>query len=145
MHKGQCLCGAVKVSTAKPVDKVRVCHCSLCQKWHGGPGFNVACGSDLHIEGADAISTYAHSPAGERTFCKHCGTHLFYHAFNLSTYFVSASLFEESKHATLTIQFYTDSKPEYYNFVERTGMLTEQDIARNKRFSSDDSCDHRCD
>lgn len=145
MHKGQCLCGAVKIATAEPVDKIRVCHCSMCQIWHGGPGFNVACGNKLHIEGQEAITTYAASSAGERAFCKQCGTHLFYHAFKPSSYYVSASLFEDSKSAQLAIQFYIDCKPEYYNFVEQTQMLTEQDIVGNKGFSPDDSGNHRRD
>lgn len=130
MHQGQCLCGAVKVSTNKAVDKISVCHCGMCQKWNGGPGFSVDCGHDLHIEGQDSITTFASSVWGERTFCKHCGTHLFYHLINPSTYYASATLFEDSKQAQLAMQIYIDSKPKYYNFVEQTAMLTEQDILK---------------
>lgn len=90
----------------------------------------VDCGSDLHIEGQDSVTTFVSSQWGERAFCKQCGTHLFYHLINPSTYYVSATLFEDSKQAQLAMQIYIDSKPKYYNFVEQTAMLTEQDILK---------------
>ncbi|WP_409076914.1 hypothetical protein [Proteus vulgaris] len=43
-------------------------------------------------------------------------------------YYVSAGLFSETKESKLTLQIYIDNKPHYYNFVEKTPMLTEKDI-----------------
>ena len=34
----------------------------------------------------------------------------------------------ETPESRLSMQIYTDSKPAYYNFAEKTPMLTEQDI-----------------
>lgn len=51
MYQGQCLCGAVKISTHQPIDKISVCHCGMCQRWNGGPGFSVDCHDDVVIEG----------------------------------------------------------------------------------------------
>ncbi|WP_425415210.1 GFA family protein, partial [Proteus myxofaciens] len=64
---------------------------------------------------------------GERGFCKCCGTHLFYHLKEADIYYVSASLFPDTKESKLTLQIYIDNKPHYYNFVEKTPMLTEQE------------------
>ncbi len=130
MHKGKCLCGAVTVQTSRAVDEIKVCHCGMCQRWNGGPGFSVDCGDDLHIEGQEAMTTYVSSDWGERAFCKLCGTHLFYHLIEPSMYFASASLFEESEQAKLSMQIYIDSKPQYYNLAEKTAMLTEQDVIK---------------
>lgn len=130
MYKGLCLCGAVTISVSKSVDQISVCHCGMCQKWSGGPGFSIDGGSNLTIEGKEAITVFASSSWGERAFCKHCGTHLFYHLISPSTYYVSAALFEESKNAQMSMQIYIESKPKYYNFVEKTPMLTEQDIIK---------------
>ncbi|MEX6210808.1 GFA family protein [Providencia huaxiensis] len=93
-------------------------------------GFSIDGGSNLTIEGKEAITVFASSSWGERAFCKHCGTHLFYHLISPSTYYVSAALFEESKNAQMSMQIYIESKPKYYNFVEKTPMLTEQDIIK---------------
>ena len=36
---GRCLCGAVTF-TAKGVERhVHACHCGMCRRWAGGPGF----------------------------------------------------------------------------------------------------------
>lgn len=128
MHQGQCLCGAVKLSTAKNITELSVCHCSMCLRWNGGPGFSIDCQSDLNIEGEENITRYDSSLWGERAFCKHCGSHLFYHLKGSNTYYVSAGLFSETKESKLTMQIYIDNKPHYYNFVEKTRMLTEKDI-----------------
>ncbi|MCD2530010.1 GFA family protein [Providencia huaxiensis] len=137
MHQGQCLCGSVKITTAKDISHVSVCHCGMCQKWNGGPGFSVDCGNDLIVEGQEAVTIFASSEWGERAFCKNCGSHLFYHLLSPSTYYVSATLFKESKDAQMSMQIYIDSKPQYYNFVERTPMLTEKDIMEMMSPSSD--------
>ncbi|MGG4607375.1 GFA family protein [Providencia sp. Me31A] len=99
MHIGQCLCGAVKVTTSKAVDQVSVCHCGMCQKWNGGPSFSIDCDADLQIEGKESMTTFSSSQWGERAFCNQCGTHLYYHLISPSKYYVSATLFEGSKQA----------------------------------------------
>ncbi len=128
MHQGQCLCGKVKLSTTQDISALSVCHCSMCLRWNGGPGFSIDCKSDLKIEGEEYITRYDSSSWGERAFCKHCGSHLFYLLKETHTYYVSAGLFPDAKESKLTMQIYIDSKPHYYNFVEKTPMLTEQDI-----------------
>ncbi|MEJ6594579.1 hypothetical protein [Parasphingorhabdus sp.] len=32
IHKGSCLCGAVKIKVASPLPKAADCHCSQCRK-----------------------------------------------------------------------------------------------------------------
>ncbi|EKT62165.1 GFA family protein [Providencia burhodogranariea] len=128
MYQGQCLCGAVKISTNQSLNKINVCHCSMCQRWNGGPGFSIDCHDDITIEGEESVTRFASSQWGERGFCQRCGTHLFYHLNSPSSYYVAAALFDESKNADMSLQIFVDSKPKYYNFIEKTVMLTEQDI-----------------
>ncbi len=64
MHQGQCLCGSVKITTAKDISHVSVCHCGMCQKWNGGPGFSVDCGNDLMVEGK-SLCQFLHHLNGE--------------------------------------------------------------------------------
>lgn len=35
MHKGSCLCGAVKFEVEGSLSAVEGCHCSMCRKWTG--------------------------------------------------------------------------------------------------------------
>ena len=35
MHKGSCLCGAVKFEVKGSLSAVEGCHCSMCRKWTG--------------------------------------------------------------------------------------------------------------
>ncbi|HGN0867073.1 TPA: GFA family protein [Providencia alcalifaciens] len=128
MPKGQCLCGSVKLTINQPIDTVHVCHCGMCLKWNGGPGMTIGYEGESEIEGSELITCFASSEWAERAFCKQCGTHLFYHLHSPSTYYLSAPLFDESKNAKMGTQIYIDCKPNYYNFVEKTPMLTEQDI-----------------
>ena len=128
MPQGQCLCGKVSVSTQQPVTDISVCHCGMCRKWNGAPFMSVDCGSDISISGEDYISRYASSEWGDRCFCRECGTHLFYYLKPANQYYVSVALFGETKESRLTMQIYTDCKPDYYHFAEKTPMLTEQDI-----------------
>ncbi|MDC9615936.1 GFA family protein [Xenorhabdus khoisanae] len=128
MNQGHCLCGAVGIKTGQGIEEVNACHCKTCQKWNGGPFLSVDCKDDLQIEGAENISTYLSSEWAERAFCKKCGTHLFYHLHHPSAYYVPVALFENNHSSKLSRQIYVDSKPKYYNFVEKTPMLTKQDI-----------------
>ncbi|CDG21682.1 Glutathione-dependent formaldehyde-activating, GFA [Xenorhabdus poinarii G6] len=128
MNQGRCLCGAVGFITSQSIEEINVCHCKTCQKWGGGPFLAVDCQDDLKIEGAEFISTYASSEWAERAFCKKCGTHLFYHLHHPSTYYLPIALFDHNQKSKLSRQIYVDSKPAYYNFVEDTPMLTQEDL-----------------
>lgn len=128
MVQGQCLCGKVTVSVPKPVHDVSVCHCGMCRKWNGAPFMSVDCGSDVTLSGEEYITRYHSSEWGDRCFCRECGTHLFYYLKPANQYYVSAALLGETTESRLSMQIYTDSKPAYYNFAEKTPMLTEQDI-----------------
>ncbi|CBJ90648.1 Glutathione-dependent formaldehyde-activating, GFA [Xenorhabdus nematophila ATCC 19061] len=128
MNQGRCLCGSVGIKTSQRIENINACHCKICQKWNGGSFLSVDCKDDLEIEGIENISTYASSEWAERAFCRKCGTHLFFHLYHPSTYYVPVALFEENHVSKLSRQIYVDSKPKYYNFVEKTPMLTQQDI-----------------
>ncbi|WP_319931151.1 GFA family protein [Xenorhabdus santafensis] len=131
MNQGNCLCGAVGLKVNESIEEINACHCGVCQKWGGGPYLSVVCKEGIQIEGAENISTYSSSAWAERAFCKNCGTHLFYHLHHPSTYYVSVALFENNHSSKLSRQVFVDRKPKYYNFVEKTPMLTEQDILKS--------------
>lgn len=128
MIKGHCLCGAVTISVPEVcTHDVSVCHCGMCRQWGGGPLLAVECKQDIVIEGDENIAHYRSSEWAERTFCRTCGTHLYYLLLDTHTYELSAGLFPDHQ-KRLVSQIYVESKPDFYDFAQKTPMLTEQDI-----------------
>src|SRR4051812_38215028 len=78
---GSCLCGAVRFALEMPSNWVAHCHCSMCRKAHGAPFVTWVSvpRQQLHIVAADAqLSRYASSPPATRSFCRTCGSMLFF-------------------------------------------------------------------
>ena len=123
---GHCLCGAVNLTSPK-VREIGVCHCGFCRRWGGGPLLAVHCGTDVQFEGSEHIAVYSSSEWAQRAFCSKCGTHLYYKLLASGEYFVPAGVFE-STDFELVSQIYIDNKPSYYEFSNKTPMLTEQQV-----------------
>lgn len=125
---GQCLCGEVKINAAKLDPHVGICHCGMCRKWGGGPFFGVDCGSDVAFNNTESISIYNSSDWAERGFCKHCGTHLFYHLKPNDQYIMPAGLFAGVENLVLDHQIFIDEKPEFYSFANDTRTMTGEEV-----------------
>lgn len=79
MHKGSCLCGAVRYEIDAEIKQVTHCHCSMCRKAHGaafGSYGTVPRSGFRFIQGEDAVASYHSSSSVTRTFCRHCGSTL---------------------------------------------------------------------
>ncbi len=78
---GGCLCGAVRFELQLPTKWVAHCHCSMCQRAHGA-GFvtwaSVPATQLRIVEGDDHLARYRSSDAAVRSFCKTCGSSLFF-------------------------------------------------------------------
>ncbi len=78
---GACLCGTVRFTVTLPSKWCAHCHCSMCRRAHGAP-YVTWLGverSQLHIEsGEDQLGRHRSSPAASRSFCRHCGSPLFF-------------------------------------------------------------------
>lgn len=75
-HRGSCLCGAIRfVCRGEPLH-FNMCHCTMCQKFHGavaGPYLRYAA-EDVVIEGEALETKYVSSEWATRTFCRQCGS-----------------------------------------------------------------------
>jgi len=60
---GKCLCGAITFEAHDVEKHFHACHCSMCRKWAGGPGFGVSVGS-LELSGEDQLGVYRSSEWG---------------------------------------------------------------------------------
>ena len=80
-RSGGCLCGGVRFGLDGPPLWVAHCHCSMCRRAQGA-GFVTWAGfaeDALRIEaGEDLLSRYSSSPAAGRSFCRRCGSPLYF-------------------------------------------------------------------
>lgn len=125
---GNCLCGAVRVTATPRSMNFDACHCTMCQKWGGGPLLAVECENDTEFEGADNISVFDSSEWAERGFCRQCGTHLFYRLKGGDHYAIPVGLFDRNDEWNFVEQIFIDHKPPYYAFANQTKNLTGQEV-----------------
>jgi len=127
---GSCLCGKVRVAADAMTLELACCHCSMCQHWGGGPFMTVECGTAVKFDGEEHIARYSSSDWGERGFCKHCGSHLFYRLKPTDDYHMAAGLFTtaESVERRFTHQLFIEEKPDYYAFANNTRNLTGEQL-----------------
>lgn len=125
--EGKCLCGAITLSTKQTSD-VEVCHCHMCRQWGGGPLLAVHCGSEVEISGRNQLTVFDSSKWAERGFCSACGTHLFYRLKGSNDYSIPVGLFQDQNHFKMKEQIFIDKKPSYYEFANKTPVLTETEV-----------------
>lgn len=107
---GACLCGAVTVA-GEFEDVVMACHCRQCQTWAGGsPLFTVPAIGEVTVTGADATASYKASTWGERVFCRHCGTTLWWKMQGKPVTAVAPGLFAGQDGLAVTSEIFVDCR-----------------------------------
>jgi hypothetical protein len=125
---GGCLCGAVRFTAAPRSQEIGVCHCGMCRKWSAGPFFAIDCGTTVTFEDTANLGVYRSSEWAERCFCKKCGTTLFYRLVGKDLYFASAEAFDDRSGMSLASQIFIDEKPSYYDFANKTDLVTGAEV-----------------
>ncbi len=79
---GGCLCGQVRYEVKGPLRDVINCHCTMCQRQHGGFGpYTKALKTKITMINADGLAWYQTSDVAKRGFCRECGSSLFWEPF----------------------------------------------------------------
>jgi hypothetical protein len=125
--KGICLCEAVTIETSD-VNEFAACHCSMCQRWGGGPLLAVHCDSNITISDKGYVKTFESSAWAQRGFCSNCGTHLYYHLKPSNEFIIPVGLFQSESDFKFKEQIFIDKKPSFYEFSNKTENLTEQQV-----------------
>ena len=125
---GHCLCGAVTVEAVPTRPHVEACHCDMCRRWGGIAFMGIQCGGDVTFTGEDNIARYKSSDWAERGFCTKCGSNLFYHILEGSDYQIAAGLIDDQSRLRMSLQVFTDFKPEFYGFANETKMMTGEEV-----------------
>ncbi len=89
----------------------------------------VDCGTEVTLSGEEYITVYDSSEWAERGFCSKCGTHLFYRLKENKQYIVPVGLINlDGEKFVFDHQVFTDEKPSYYHFAEKTENMTGAEV-----------------
>ena len=119
MHKGSCLCGAVKYEVEGELGKIDACHCTQCRKTSG----NYWTSTDVpraavKIHGADNVTWYRSSEKVRRGFCSTCGSALFWDPIYKDKLAIGMGTFEKPTGAKLAIHIFVADKGDYYDITD---------------------------
>ena len=119
MHKGSCLCGAVRFEVEGELPRPDACHCSQCRKQSGHYWASTEVdGSALTIDGEDKISWYRSSEKIRRGFCSVCGSVLFWDPAHRGWIAIGMGAFEGPTGTRLGKHIFTADKGDYYDIAD---------------------------
>ena len=125
---GRCLCGAVKFDAMLKSSDVHLCHCSMCRQWAGGGFLGVDLDGPAKFEDETSVGRYSASAWGERVFCTQCGSSMFWQTKNGAHVSASAGLLDLDEDARITLQFFVDEKPEYFEITGDSKKMTGAEV-----------------
>ena len=73
-------------------------------------------------------SRYKSSDWAERGFCGTCGSNLFYYLSGDGQYIINAGTLDDQSGLEMTSQVFIDDKPEFYDFANKTRMMTGAEV-----------------
>jgi len=127
---GRCLCGAVTF-TAIPKHSMHACHCESCRRWTGGVYLGVECGDSVEVANPEAVAVYDSSDWATRSFCRTCGSTLFWSLKAGGLTAVSVQAFDDPSAFPFDSEIFIDSKPGNYDFAgDRVRMTGDEVMAQ---------------
>ena len=80
-YRGSCLCGEIAFEVDAFDQHVAHCHCSMCRKFHGTSFATIAGvprAAFRWLAGESSLSRYEAPNGTVRSFCRHCGSSMFF-------------------------------------------------------------------
>ena len=115
MHKGSCLCGAVRFEVSGELPGPDACHCRQCRKSSGH--YFASCDvpkAALTVEGEDRLGWFQSSEKVRRGFCSVCGSSLFWDPVFRDWIGVAMGAFEGATGTHLAKHIFVADKGDYY-------------------------------
>ena len=143
---GGCLCGAVRFTLHALPAQIDVCHCSMCRKFSGGIELGVDADPEkIDWQGEENIQIYASSDWAERSFCRICGSGLFWrtrgkHGAQELLFGLCAGAIDDLGDLKLTSEIYIDHKPAGYAFAGETTKKTQAEAEADFARPTDGGC-----
>jgi hypothetical protein len=119
MHKGSCLCGAVRFEVEGDLPGPDACHCSQCRKQSGHVFASTDVRkTDLVIKGQDKVTWYRSSENVRRGFCSVCGSTLFWNPILRDRIGVAMGALDTPSHTHLAVHIFVADKGDYYDIAD---------------------------
>ncbi|WP_298858787.1 GFA family protein [uncultured Sulfitobacter sp.] len=104
--KGECMCGAVKVSATTSDPALRACHCEMCRRQNSYAFVSLQADQEsIRITGP--VTVLKSSDWAQRAFCSKCGSTIWYGLQEDGHRNLSAGLFPKTGTALMT-EYFTD-------------------------------------
>ncbi len=119
VHKGSCLCGAVRFEVVGRLPAPDGCHCSKCRK-HSGHYFvsTDVPRSALTIHGSDRVTWFRSSEKAQRGFCSLCGSSLFWSPLHKDWIGVAMGAFDSVTDTRIAVHVFVSEKGDYYDIAD---------------------------
>lgn len=115
MHRGSCLCGAVRFEVQGPLPEASACHCTACRKHTGHYEAGVDVPRDrVTIWGQESVSWYFSSEKVRRGFCRTCGSSLFFDPVHLDWIGINMGAFDGPTGTRMGLHIFVADKGDYY-------------------------------
>ncbi len=115
LHKGSCLCGAVRFVARGALREVIYCHCNMCRKQSGHYYAATNVSDDMvDIEGGANVTWFAASDFARRGFCSRCGSVMFWKPNDDDYISIMAGSFEEPSSLAGGYHIFVAEKGSYY-------------------------------
>jgi len=119
IHKGACLCGAVRFSVQGALAGPDACHCTKCRKWSGHYWASTDVPRErATIDGADKVTWFRSSEKVRRGFCSVCGSVLFFDPIHGGKLGIAMGTFDKPTGTHLAIHIFTADKGDYYEIAD---------------------------
>ncbi|MBN9242729.1 MAG: GFA family protein [Mesorhizobium sp.] len=115
IHRGGCLCGAVRFTTSGRLRGVVYCHCTQCRRQTGHfVAATSAPDAALSVEGNGNLAWYGASAHAKRGFCRTCGSLLFWKQEGTDTTSIMAGAFDRPSGLAGDSHIFVADKGDYY-------------------------------
>jgi hypothetical protein len=119
MHRGACLCGAVRIEVAGELPAPDACHCSQCRRQSGHYWASTdVLRERLTVEGSENVRWYRSSEKVERGFCGTCGSVLFWAPIGKDKVAVAMGAFATPTGTRLHAHLHVADKGDYYELAD---------------------------
>jgi hypothetical protein len=119
IHRGSCLCGAVRFEVAGELPAPSACHCSMCRKHtgHFEAGTDVP-RSAVTIQGEQHVTWYRSSEKVRRGFCATCGSSLFFDPIHADWIGIMMGAFDGPTGVRIAQHIFVADKGDYYDIAD---------------------------
>jgi hypothetical protein len=119
MHKGSCLCGAVRIRVEGELGRPDACHCSQCRRQSGHYWASTDVPKPaVTIEGEENVRWYRSSEKVRRGFCSTCGSVLLWDADGREKIAIAMGAFDAPTATHLEKHIFVADKGDYYEIAD---------------------------